>query len=307
MARNRVVLTFSGTPGGPFVSLAGWSETFWRDVDESTDALLNAIVGVPPAPPTIAYLQRRRELLTPGWRIDGVKVYPITGGRVVSAAALVGASNKGLFNVVDAGEEQQPYDRLLWKMVSAGGHSRSCRLGGISGAVVDPGGNYEGGPFAFGSSVFDDRLRLDFFPMLIAAQFGLRFTTVSAPFVVNNIETDNAVIAGASDRTPVVVVSGDQSAVFPAGRVIRISGATSPARANGQWTVDSVSVVGGETRFRLRPKRGLKVVGVYESGALVVSITYSVAAMTGGTPIRGVSRKVGRPSGLPRGRRSRRT
>jgi len=301
MPKNRVVLTFSATPGGSFSSLSGWSETLWRNVDEAPDTLLNQIVGTPGVPPTIPYLLDRRALMTPGWRIDGVKVYPITGGRIVAQATLSGDSGKGLFLLSADETEQQPYDRLLWKMNATGGHSRSCRLGGIASIVVDPGGNYSS-PIEFNAE-----LRSVFFAHLVSSQFGMRFATVSDPVDIINVVTDTATIPGASVRTPVIVFSGDQSAVFAAGKVVRVSNCTSPARLNGQWTVGTVAVVGGETRAKLRAKRSLQITGDYQIGAFARSFTFDVAAMTSGSPIRGVSRRAGRPSGLPRGRRSRRT
>lgn len=300
MAKNRVVLTFSASPTGVFRSLSGWSETLWRNVDEDPATLLTSLVGVGLTPPTIPYLYDRRRLLTPGWRIDGVKVYPITGGRIVASKSFPGNSQVGLFETGSATEEQQPYDRLLWKMVATGGHSRGCRVGGIHATVVDPGGNYTGEP------AFDVAFESFFIANLVANNFGLRFGTITSPYVINDVTTDNAVIAGASPRTPVLVIAGNVSAVFAAGTTVRISQCSSPARLNGQWRVDTVAVVGGNTQVRLFPKRSLTVTGAYTAGAFAVAITFGVVSMTTGSPVRGVSRKAGRPSGLPRGRRSRR-
>lgn len=313
MPKNRVVLTFSATPGGPFVSLAGWSETYWRNVDEAPDTLLNAIVGTSSIPITIGMLARRRDLMTAGWRIDGVKVYPITGGRIATAATLPGNTGAGMFPLAADANEQQPYDRLLWKMNATGGHSRSARLGGISSTVVDAGGNYSGPgtvlapPGSAGD--FHGRLAdtLGFFPMLVEKQFGLRFVTVSDPHDIVAVVTDPIVVAGASARTPVIAFTGNVTAVFPAGATVRISNSISPARLNGQWTIRTVSVVGALTYVKLAAKRSLTITGEYEIGAYARALTFEVAAMTAGFPIRGVSRKPGRPSGLPRGRRSRRT
>lgn len=310
MAKNRVVLTFSAAPGGTFTSLSGWSETFWRNVDETPDALLNLLLPPPGAPLTIPLISRRRDLLTGGWRIDGVRIYPLAGGRVVASATIPGNQGKGVFPIVTGQQEQQPYDRLLYRMNCTDGHSRSARLGGISSSVVDPGGNYvDGGtPLSEPGTGGDFHLRLvgagGWFQTLIAGQFGMRFATVSEPFEIIDVVTATATIAGATPRTPVLTFTGDQTAIFTAGKSIRVTKATDPARLNGQWTIQSVDVASSVTRVKLRAKQGIEIAGDYHGGAYARSLTYGVAAMTSGSPVRGVSRKAGRPSGLPRGRRS---
>lgn len=300
MAKNRVVLTFSATPGGPFTSLAGWSETLWRNVDESPDTLLNAICGTVGVPPTIPYLIDRRNLMTEGWRIDGVKVYPITGGRISSQKTIPGSEGKGLYLIGASDTQQQPYDRLMWKMNASGGHSRACRLGGISSDIVDPGGNYTS-PVLWNAEFYSE-----FVANLVTAQFGLRYGTLGVTRQILDLVFDNTILAGSSPRTPALVVDGNRTAQFQPGTVVRVSGVNGTARANGQWTVDRSLVDGANTNVFLRAKRTTAVSGAYDFGGYVVDITYAVAAMTSGNPVRGVSRKAGRPSGLPRGRRSNR-
>jgi hypothetical protein len=299
VAKNRVVLTFSATPGGAFSSLAGWSETLWRNVDQDPDALLNAIVGTPATPPTIPYVYDRRTLLTVGWRIDGVKVYPITGGRISAAATFTGDTKKGLYPATDVPEDEQPYDRLLWKMNASAGHSRGCRIGGIPSVCVDPGGNYTGHPN------FQSRFE-DFITDLISAQFGLRYGTPGTVRQISNVTVDPMVVANASPRTPGVQLTGAFTAEFPAGRTVQITGSIDPARLNGQWTVQSVNAVGDFTNVVLKAKRSLQITDSFALGSYIRPILYDIAAMTSGVPVRGVSRKTGRPSGLPRGRRSNR-
>src|SRR5689334_9603097 len=110
MAKNRVVMTFSATPGGPFSSLAGWSETFYRNVDQDPADLLLALTNAGAGSSTIPLVFRRRLLLTPGWRVDGIKVYPITGGRIAAPYTFAGDSAKGAYAGGAGTLEQQPYD-----------------------------------------------------------------------------------------------------------------------------------------------------------------------------------------------------
>lgn len=293
MAQHKITYSFSATPGGPFSSLSGWSESYYCTVDESDASALSRALAVG----ANGLLDGRRSLLTPGWRIAAVRVVQFPSIRRGAGEAVPPASGVGIYPVAGGVTDEQPYDRVVVRYNSVAGHRRMAFLGGIGSDVVDHGGTFLDP--ANWHAAWEDWMSA-----VVVNSLALRVLTniSSAPIQAVLTASGNPLVTPVS---PAIQVPADFAASFPDGRVARISGVLGMSAINGQWTVRTSSFDSGVTTIILRPKRGVRVYGAYGGGGLIAAYTASLDNITSGAGQYGRSKKAGRPFGVPVGRRRR--
>lgn len=310
MANHRVTLEFEATTGNPSTagSRAGWSETFYRKVDESdSDALAAAR--------TLA--SRRRLLLTEGWSLSAIRVSRLdVNANLIRRGVLYlvpPADQPGRYNggVVAAGVDEQPYDAIDLSINSVGGNHRAFLMRGIGNDVISPGGRFLnpvrwntnwpdfwnflinsplGGPQAAGWSL---RIRTQIFPVGIP----------SGRYPIETVDISNTSGLGTSPTRPAIKFGFVPNII--AGKTLVVQGVQGLRGINGTWLADTDATGVGTLWIVLKGKRNNTVAGtVVPFTGYALAYGYGLDTITSMTAGNGASRRTGRPLQLLRGRRS---
>jgi hypothetical protein len=302
---HKVTFEFESTTGSSITggSKAGWSES-WYDTEESEDA--DAAVAAD------ALRLARRGMLTPGWAITGQRLARWTVATGLQRKAILsfytGSDAIGLYPYPDP--DEQPYDALVFRANTVGALHASRDLRGIPQSVVAASGRYTpSGGWVIKFSQFQDALLgvTENFGVVLPGQhrWGLRIRTLDASYVVlSGTIIDVPGVGSFTQSSPGIQVSGTFGS--PAGSTIVVRGTVGFNKLNGTWLFDRVvGTQGGNDWVRLKPKRRVYVTGASTAaGGTAKAYRYSLDAIATIFGEYGSSRRTGRPTMVPRGRRS---
>lgn len=306
MPAHKITLSFASTVGAPGTSgaRAGWTESWY---DPNNGDLPTAVRKAN------AYVQKRRGLLTSGWTVEFVRVStldvnnnPLRRGTLVN---ILPANGFGRYNIVAVGNDEQPYDAQIVPVNSFSGATRKFLMRGIGNDVINAGGRFLNPPpyiAAFQNWLgFINGLGVDgvFGPLAI------KLRSKTAEGIVTQVYTTVQGGVPGTPRTPAIqlTITNIPPNVIAVGNtiVLRNMGVSG---LNGSWLITQTAIVGGTGLVLLAPKRRTVInnipVGGQPSTGSFTTYSYSLDNIVLASPGNGTSRRTGRPSLLPRGRRS---
>jgi len=281
MADYRATLFFEAAAAGGGV---GWSESWYRIA-----ATHNDVVG-----PLNDLKEKRRGCLSANWRIRYGRISDLDKPRDALPLAYGPGDSEGLLGVpgplADPTPRAQYYDAVYARATTVGyAHRRSIHLRGISSDAILPSGQIDDTAIWFA--------RFDLFrTYLLSSDWMIRFQ--SGGGVVNGIFVVEP--TPAETRSVRLIHPTGWTGLTP-GDDLLLSGASAGYPINGVWRVRQAIGVNLDTY----PKR--RNVDFPGSGVVTVNVKnlfYLLGEIASIEVIRGVSKKTGRPFGLPRGRRN---
>lgn len=257
----------------------GWSETYYRTAADSLTALTESGILV----------TRRRSMLNRESSVKYVRVSNVDSQRDARFRALQGVTGRGTAGqgrrAFDEVASEEVYDAVNLRLFATDQAWRSLLIRGLPTEAFDEDGRLK--PASQFITASDD------FLTLLTQSYSIRKFGYSDAVELTAV--------GIVTRKLATISTGAAIPGVAVGSIVNIRGADGVSNLNGNWRIQPPV---GASPYRVYAKQ-LNQLGSYTgSSGLVRRIIFTYPAITHGVIVGNSSRKTGRPSYLPRGKRS---
>lgn len=256
----------------------GWTESWYKDGDKPANAMAQA--------EALSILRVR--ILQRGALLNKIRISVPGAPRDAEFKAYSDASSTGQYGAAVNSEDREAQVSINVRLFAGDATWRTWMVRGVPADAID---NIAGKSTV--QPIYEAILR-NFVTQVAAGSWALRKSGYGASNRVLSI-------VQLSGKLQTVTTVDNLAAGIVAGAVVNLRGGTGVSNINGNWRVRAVL---GLTSFSVWPKI-TRQYGDLDAGSLDVRlVTQTYPSITAGTPIGVTTRRTGRPSYLPRGRRS---